>query len=70
MEKVRITLSIPEAEHFEEVLAAARAVGLAVEKSFPKLGLATGAIGADRLTALRSLPGLGSVEEQRTYKAL
>lgn len=70
MEKVLITLSIPQAEHFEEVLAAARALGLAVEESFPKLGVVTGSIATEHLPALRGVPGLGSVEEQRTYKAL
>ena len=70
MDKVQITVKILDAERFEEVLAAARAAGLAVEGSFRDLGLATGSIAAERLSALCSLPGIGKVEEQRTYKAL
>jgi len=70
MQKVQITVAIPDAAQYDEVLAAARAAGLTVEGSFPKLGIATGSIASDDLPVLRNVAGIGSVEEQRTYRAI
>ena len=67
MDRKRVTISIPDAAGFEKAVVAAQAKGLEVEKALPKLGIVTGAIAAKDLAALRGVPGLDSVEEERTY---
>ncbi|MXP66156.1 hypothetical protein E0493_22780 [Roseomonas sp. M0104] len=68
MQMVRVTMSVPDPGQFDEVLRAAEAHGLKIEKSFPSLGVATGAAPTKAVEALRSLPGVGSIESERTYR--
>ena len=68
MKTTTVTLSVPDPGRFEEVVRAAEGHGFAVKKSFPSLGLATGAVDAGRVAALRALSGVGSVEEERVYQ--
>jgi len=68
MKELNVTVSIPDPSRFEEVVQAARKHGLKVQKAFPPLGIATGAVEQSRLGTLRALPGVGSVEEERIYR--
>lgn len=69
-EPVKISLTIPDADKFEAVLKAARKVGFKAESALPRLGVASGTIKESALEKLRALEGVGSVELQRTYRAV
>lgn len=69
-EAVKISFTIPDADKFEAVLKAARKIGFEKESAFPRLGVASGTIKESALEKLRALDGVGSVELQRTYRAV
>lgn len=69
MQKLQVTVTIEDTIRFEDILDAARKLGLGVEASFPRLGVATGAIEREQFAALLHLKGISSVEEQRSYRA-
>ena len=68
MATLKVTVSIPDPDTFEAVVARAKAEGFKLEAAFPPLGIATGSIAVQNVSALRSLNGVGSVEEERSYK--
>ena len=68
MDKLKVTLSVPDPKRFKEVMRAARGHGMTIEKTFPTLGIVTGAVERSRLGALRALSGVGGVEEGRVYQ--
>ncbi|MEU5693342.1 hypothetical protein [Actinosynnema sp. NPDC020468] len=50
------------------VVEALRGAGLVVEQVLEPLGLVTGAVAADGVDALRSVPGVAAVEPQRVVR--
>ena len=66
---VKVSLAIPEPGRFEAVLKAAAGLGFRQEAAMPRLGVATGTAPGAALDKLRTLDGIGSVEEQRSYRA-
>ncbi len=68
-ETILVNLAIPNQDGFRRVLDAAAAVGFRVEQALPIIGVATGTINADQLTALRAIPGVASVEPDRRVQA-
>ena len=66
---VKVSLAIPDQARFEAVLKAAAGLGFRQEASMPRLGIATGTAPGAVLEKLRALDGMGSVEEQRSYRA-
>jgi hypothetical protein len=67
MPKVRLSLSVSD-EHVKDldgIAAAARKAGLDVEHQHASLGIVTGSIDAGKLDALRRIPGVAAIEEER-----
>jgi len=67
MPKVTVTVAIPDPKAFDTVMKAARETGFSATGRFEELGLATGEIDAEKVAALRKLPGVESVEAERQY---
>jgi len=67
MTKVNVTISIPDADKFNDVVQKAKQKGLKVSNVFEKLGVATGSIDQKSVSELEDLEGMGSVEAERNY---
>ncbi len=67
MNRIRIAIAVDDdaLERFEEVAGACRALGFLGDTTLPGVGVLTGSIEADRLEALRAVPGVGTVEFKR-----
>lgn len=55
-------------EQLPTVVAALREAGLAVEDVKAAIGIILGSVDADRLDALRAVPGVGAVEPQGQFR--
>jgi hypothetical protein len=67
MPKIRLSLSVGD-EHLADlagIAGAARKAGMDVEHQHASLGIVTGSIEAGKLDALRRIPGVAAIEEER-----
>ncbi|WP_239405916.1 hypothetical protein [Frankia sp. Cj3] len=63
-----VTVSISTDADLEQVTAALRRTGLEISEIFEPLGTLAGRVPADRLAALRAVPGVEAVEPERRYQ--
>lgn len=61
---ITVTVAGSHLVRIDEVAAALRDAGMEVDAVLPAIGIVTGSIEGDRLTALAALPGVAAVEEQ------
>ena len=61
MARVKLDLSIPDPDKFQDALAEARRQGFSVSRSFQDLGMASGFIDATGIDALLQIDGVASV---------
>ncbi|MFF4019233.1 hypothetical protein [Streptomyces sp. NPDC001843] len=66
-EPVGVVLAV-DPDRFDEVVEAARRIGLAVTAEQPLLGTLSGSIPEDRIARLQVLDGVDSVDRERTYR--
>jgi hypothetical protein len=67
MSRIRVALAVDDdaLERVQEVVLACRALGFVGDSTLTGVGVFTGSIEADRLGALRSVPGVAAVEIER-----
>jgi hypothetical protein len=67
MSIVRVAIAVADdaLERAEEILHACHALGFRGDTTLTGVGVFTGLIRADRLEALRAIPGIAAVEPQR-----
>jgi hypothetical protein len=67
MGKVRLSLSVSDAhaKDLGKIAKAVQKIGMKVEQQLAGLGVITGEIEADKLSALGRIPGVAHVEEER-----
>lgn len=67
MSVVQVSVAIPDPDHFEGAVSAAKKVGMRVDSALELLGIATGSIEEKSLAALHRVKGVGSVELSHEY---
>lgn len=70
MDRVNVTVSIDEAylNQFQQITEAMQATGLEIDRTMPRIGIVTGSIHQDRISALDEIEGVEHVERERTYQ--
>lgn len=68
MSEVNLNLSIPDPSKFRSAIDEAERHGLKVKREFENLGIASGSINAGKITALKEIDGIASVEPDRQVK--
>ena len=68
MSKVKVTISIGDAhlEQIDQVVDQLKAKGLDVEQTMATLGIVTGSVDSDKLSALSKVAGVDSVQKEKT----
>ncbi len=68
MSKVQVTISIDDAhlEQIDQVADQLKAAGLDVDQAMSTLGIVTGSVDSDKMSALSEVEGVGSVEVDKT----
>jgi hypothetical protein len=68
MSKIQVTISIDDAhlEQIDQVADQLKAAGLDVDQTMSTLGIVTGSVDSDKLSALSKVDGVDSVQKEKT----
>ncbi|MEM7063522.1 MAG: hypothetical protein AAF572_10210 [Cyanobacteria bacterium P01_B01_bin.77] len=70
MDKVKVTISIDDAhvEQIDQVTNQLKVAGLEVEQTLSTLGIVTGSVETEKMSALSKVTGVESVEADKSYQ--